>query len=255
MTGLGRRAALAVGCVGMMMAAGLGAAQAAEHAVHWGYKGEAGPAHWGRLAEDFAACGEGRMQSPIDLAKTTIAADVAVDVAYQPVPLTVVNNGHTLMIPAEGGGRLTAGGVTYDLLQFHFHTPSEHVLDGKPAVAEGHFVHKAADGSLAVLGVLYRKGANNPALATIGRHAPKADETETTTLTIDPAALLPADRGVIHYMGSLTTPPCTEGVHWFVLDTPVTLDNKTLRVLSKRMGHNARPAQEINNRLVIAPVE
>lgn len=253
---------VATAAMGLVLGLGLATGQtwAAEdgHAPHWGYKGASGPAHWAELDPAFAACGAGHMQSPIDLGQETLAAPVEITLDYSPVALEVVNNGHTLMVPAEGGGTLTANGVTYRLLQFHFHTPSEHVIDGKPAVMEGHLVHRADDGSLAVLGVLFKKGPRNRALYTLSRVAPRdAGETRTGRpgALIDPNAILPEDRGLYRYMGSLTTPPCSEGVHWFVLDTPVEVGRKALRTMARAMGKNARPAQALNNRLLVAPAE
>ncbi|SDH13900.1 carbonic anhydrase [Roseospirillum parvum] len=224
----------------------------ADEAPHWGYHGDAGPAHWGGLAPQFAACAEGQAQSPVDLAAASVGEPIDFELNVLPAPLSVLNNGHTVQFNMDNGSTLTAEGVTYNLLQVHFHTPSEHVAKGKPFNAEAHFVHQAEDGSLAVVGVLVKEGKANPTLASLFEHLP-AEEAEAQTFadtTIDANGLIPADSGLFHYSGSLTTPPCSEGVNWYVFTRPATASAKQLATLSGVLGANARPAQALNERAV-----
>jgi carbonic anhydrase len=149
---------------------------------------------------------------------------------------------------------MTSHGKDYTLLQIHFHTPSEHVTNGKPAPMEAHFVHKAADGALAVLGVFYVEGAENTALKAVFDNLP-GDPMEAAIkgVHINPADILPANSGFYRYMGSLTTPPCSEGVNWFVLKKPTTASKEQIAAMAKAIGHNARPVQPLNNRLLMEP--
>lgn len=233
-----------------------GAAAAESGAPAWSYHGEAGPTRWGALAAEYATCGSGRAQSPIDLG----AADrpgpqpkVAVD--YRPLPLTVLNNGHTVQVEVGNGSRITVDGKAFELLQFHFHTPSEHVVDGKPFPAEVHFVHRAADGELAVIGVFVADMPGNPALAQVVAHAPAGRSPAMTYswVTLDPAAVMPAPTSFWSYVGSLTTPACGEGVRWMVQRRPLALSKEHLAALRAAMGENARPVQPVNGRMVAAP--
>lgn len=221
--------------------------------IHWGYHGEIGPAHWGDLDPAFAACAEGQAQSPIDLAAAETGEPVEFEMNAYQAPLTVLNNGHTVQFNLDNGSTLSAEGKTYNLLQVHFHTPSEHVAKGKPFNAEAHFVHRADDGTLAVVGVLIREGTANPTLASLFRHLPK-EEAEAETFpgtTIDPNGLIPRRTELFHYTGSLTTPPCSEGVNWYVFATPATASAKQIATLAGVLGANARPAQPLNDRAVL----
>lgn len=231
------------------------AAWAAETGHHWAYKGAQGPEHWGDLSTEYASCSTGRMQSPIDLAEADTNGAVDYSVDYKATPLTILNNGHTVQVNMEAGGKLMASGVAFDLAQIHFHAPSEHVVQGKHYPLEAHFVHKSADGTLAVLGVFIEEGADNAALAAIIDHLPQ-EKSEPKTFSetqIDPNNLLPENRNIYRYAGSLTTPPCSEGVKWHVLSSPVTASKEQITKLSAVMGMNARPVQERNLRLLVAP--
>lgn len=249
-------AALRTACAAVCMMAAT-AALASEVRTRWTYEGEEGPERWGDLAAEYASCATGQMQSPVDLAEAEAAGSIAYTVEYDAVPLTIVNNGHTVQFNVENGGRLSANGVDYPLVQVHFHAPSEHVVKGEHYPLEAHFVHRSADGVLAVLGVFIEEGAENPALAAMIRHLPRgASEPETFAGTaIDPNALLPADRSIYRYMGSLTTPPCSEGVSWHVLSHAVTATKEQIEELSGALRMNARPVQPLNSRLLIAPSE
>ncbi len=163
--------------------------------AHWGYTGHGSPEHWGDLAKEFQACKLGKMQSPIDLSAANVASNVKVETTYKPVELEILNNGHTVQFNVGNGSTLTAHGKIYDLLQIHFHTPSEHVVDGKPYPMEAHFVHKAKDGSLAVIGVLYKEGAENAALKPVIANAPmKETKAAKKGVQINPADLLPGQQ-------------------------------------------------------------
>jgi len=235
--------------------AGAGAALAAEgHAVHWTYQGHGGPAEWGELSPDYHACKVGAMQSPIDLKSANVSADVSIKTDYKPVELEILHNGHTVQFNVGNGSTLTTHGKTFSLLQVHFHTPSEHVADGKPYPLEAHFVHKADDGALAVIGVFYKEGKDNSALKAVFDNLPM-HETEAAKkgVTIDPSKMLPAKTDFYRYMGSLTTPPCSEGVNWFVVRTPDEASKAQIDAIHEAMGSNARPAQAPNNRLIVEP--
>jgi len=233
---------------------GIGKALASEGA-HWAYEGHGGPAEWGGLAPEYAACSMGKEQSPIDL-KQPVAAIMGDPVpAWRPLPLKVMNNGHTIQVDCTGGGTLALDGKSYDLLQFHFHHPSEHTVDGAVFDMECQFVHKAADGALAVLGVMIAKGAPNPALEAIWQVMPdKAGETATGTTLLDASMLLPQDVVTFRYAGSLTTPPCSEVVQWVVYRQAITASAEQLGRFAKLFANNARPVQPLNRRKLLLDV-
>ena len=191
---------------------------------HWSYEGATGPAHWGDLNPKFATCKLGKKQSPIDIGATEKAQLPPVEFHYAATPLKIVNNGHTIEVTCAKGSTLKIGDTTYELLQFHFHTPSEHTVAGKPFDMEAHFVHKDAKGTLAVVGVFLEKGRPNAVIALVASFMPNVagKEVEVPGLAVNAAHLLPFDKSQYAYSGSLTTPPCTEGVQWRVLKTPVT---------------------------------
>lgn len=226
----------------------------AESAKPYDY-GTMGPEKWGQLHPDFATCEKGDMQSPIDLAGANAKAAVEYTVNYLPGPLTVSNKGLTIQADFAPGSSLTSGGTKFDLIQIHFHTPSEHAIAGKRYPLTGHFVHASADGRLAVLGVMFEEGAANAELAKILAATPdqKSEPKAVAGQSIDPNRLLPTDRAIYRYMGSLTTPPCSEGVNWHVLSQPLTASEEQIEQFGELMGSNARPIRAINNRLVIAP--
>lgn len=223
----------------------------AEASVHWGYEGERGPAHWGDLAPEFATCATGRAQSPIDLAGNPTRDRAAAPLAfrYQPTPLAVKNNGHTLQVDYAPGSSATINGDRYDLLQFHFHAPSEHTVNGRPAAMELHLVHRNAAGKLAVVGVLIEAGAANPELARLWENAPTEEGTSAPNGSINAANLLPASQGTLyHYTGSLTTPPCSEDVDWNVLAVPIQASPAQIAQFRQLYDGNARPVQALNRR-------
>ena len=223
--------------------------------VHWTYSGHGGPEQWGELKPEFATCRTGKMQSPIDLAQANTAGQIPVNADYKPAPLTILNNGHTLQVNFPAGSTLTSAGHEFHLVQLHFHTPSEEAINGKRFPMVAHFVHKDANGALGVLGILFEEGAANAELAKIIAAAPKHESAAIPVagMTINPADLLPPVLNVYRFQGSLTTPPCSEGVNWHVAQTTVTASADQLRAMNAIMGHNARPLQALNGRLVVAP--
>lgn len=231
-----------------------GQAQASGAGPQWGYDGPDGPAHWGGISEDYKACGAGKMQSPVDLSHANATSGVDVAFAYKPVALNIVNNGHTVKFNVNNGSTMTSHGKTFNLLQVHFHTPSEHPISGKPFAMEAHFVHQAADKSLGVIGVFFNEGAENGALKEVIANAPKKashSAHDVHGVTVDLRSILPATPSFYRYMGSLTTPPCSEGVNWFIVKQPIEASKAQIAAMTAAFGHNARPAQAANNRLIL----
>ena len=227
----------------------------AEDAGLWSYEGDTGPAEWGDLSAEYATCKIGLMQSPIELGPGGAAAALEYERDYRSVPLNVWNNGRTVVLTARGGGEMHTAGTDFALMQVHFHTPSEHTLNGDSFPAEIHFVHQAAVGQLAVLGVLLTEGEAHPELDKLLPHmtAEPDEPVNVDGVSFDPAALLPRDAAVYRYTGSLTTPPCSENVAWHVLSEPVTASAEQIAALIEVMGENNRPLQPANNRLIVNP--
>ncbi len=232
-----------------------GAASHEVKAVHWSYAGEDGPENWGGLSEDYAACATGTAQSPIDLTQPGLASDTALSVDYASGPLEIFNNGHTVQINSAPGSTMNNGEKDYVLLQLHFHTPSEHTVDQLRFPLEAHFVHRADDGGLGVIGVLFEEGAHNDALSPVLANMPQdvSELHKIDGVDFNPSDLLPADLAVYRYSGSLTTPPCSEGVAWHVAANVLPASSDQLNALRAVLGENARPVQPINQREITAP--
>ena len=254
-----RRTLLRHLCVGAMGApllayAAQSTAKAAEHAgaPHWGYTGDAGPEHWGALAPDFKTCSFGKQQSPVDIAGPIEAKLGDLEIAYQAAPLRILNNGHTVQINYAPGSSLTTRGRSYEVVQFHFHTPSEHTVSGRHYPMELHIVHQTAAKELAVLGVFLDAGTANTALAPIWDAMPmhEAPEASVPGVTINVKSLLPASLAYYEYLGSLTTPPCTENVLWLVARTPVSVSEAQIAKFKQAFPMDARPVQPLNQRFV-----
>jgi carbonic anhydrase len=229
------------------------ASQAQAEGEHWTYGGQGGPAKWGELDQTFATCKLGKVQSPIDIRGAKAADLPAIKFDYKPSALKLIDNGHTIQVNYAPGSSIDVGGTRYGLLQFHFHKPSEEKINGKSHAMVAHLVHQGADGKLAVVAVLLDKGGANPAISEIWKNLPKEKEKEISTkATIDAAALLPGDKGYYTFQGSLTTPPCSEGVRWFVLKTPVKIAASEITAFGKLYPMNARPAQPLNGRALEA---
>ena len=222
-------------------------------AADWGYAGAHGPDHWSTLSADNALCGAGAFQSPFN-----IVADLQADLPdlafhYGAVPAEVTNNGHTLVTTAGPADGVRIGETDWTLLQLHFHTPSEYLIDGKSYPMELHLVHQAADGRLAVIGVMIAEGPANPAIAALWDVAPyDAGVTNGGAATVALRDLLPSNHSYIRFMGSLTTPPCTEGVNWHMMITPITASAEQIAAFRSVFSNNARPVQPRNGRLVVA---
>lgn len=229
------------------------AEKAGDHgAPHWSYKGAGAPEHWGDLQPDFRICGLGLEQTPIDLNTSVSAGLGSVEPSFQAMPLRVVNNGHTIQVNCDAGSGTRINDKPYELLQFHYHHPSEHLLSGVRFDLECHFVHRSAAGELAVLGVFIRPGAHNPALDVIWNAMPSTEGPELKPgSTVRPADMLPRGRGYYRYFGSLTTPPCSEGVLWTVYKDPIEASSEQVRRFAALFPVNARPVMPLNRRFLL----
>jgi len=227
-----------------------------QHKTHWGYEGKGGPDQWGTMKKEYLACGEGTQQSPINInGKNAVAAKVGdITFNYKASPLEIVNNGHTVQVNFTPGSSIQFKGKTFELLQFHFHSPSEHQIDYRYSDMEAHLVHKSADGELAVIGVMLNRGASHPVMDAIWEYFPYEINAPTTIVgaTINAADLLPANRNAYyHYMGSLTTPPCSEIVNWIVLQDSINVTEKQVTTFVNALGENNRPVQPMHRRHVV----
>lgn len=225
-------------------------------ASNWSYGGETGSDFWGELDPEFQTCSLGKAQSPINIEGSGFSLDVgSLELNYQDTPLTIVNNGRTIGVNYQPGSSLTLDGEKYELLQFHFHQPSEHLFSGKAAEMEAHFVHQnPTTGDLVVLGVLMSPGQSNPALKAIWQQIPSSDSrtSQISDLTINALQLLPENsRHYYRYQGSLTTPPCSEIVTWLVLKQPISVSKSQLSSFEQIIGNNARPIQALNQRALL----
>lgn len=228
-----------------------------EHAApHWTYDGRSGPRYWGDLDHAFEECLAGRSQSPIDISSATDAALEKLDFSYAPTPLNIVNNGHTIQVNYAQGSYVTIGRKTYDLLQFHFHSPSEHTVDGAPYDMVAHLVHSSRDGELAVVGILMKTGRKSTVIGDIWSHMPKKEGAAQSIrgVTIDASDLLPHLSGYYAYSGSLTTPPCSEGVRWFVMLAPHSVSSRQVRQFVNIFPRSTRPIQPLNGRNIRADI-
>ncbi|MEA5567222.1 carbonic anhydrase family protein [Anabaena sp. UHCC 0399] len=223
---------------------------AGEGTPDWGYGGAANPTQWAQISHDFALCELGRDQSPINLVSAIKEKLQPIFFNYKPTPLVVVNNGHTLQVNYAPGSTITINGEKYTLLQFHFHTPSEHTIGGKAAAMELHLVHRNDAGQLSVVGIMMKEGAANRLINEIWQYIPAVGETKTVSRTINAAAFLPNTKAYFSYPGSLTTPPCSEGVRWNVLVEPITVSKEEISIFQKLYQVNARPIQPVNGRVI-----
>jgi carbonic anhydrase len=220
---------------------------------HWSYTGEGGPGRWGDLEPDYATCKTGKRQSPIDIEDPRPAELPAIHFHYQVTTLKIINNGHTIQVNYEPGSTMTIGEKQYSLVQFHFHHPSEEKIFGKQFDLVAHLVHKDAQGNLAVVAILFKSGQANPFLDLLWKHIPKeaGKEVVNKKISLNVADLLPPDRDYYTFMGSLTTPPCSEGVTWYVLNNPVELSPAEIATFAKFYPDNARPIQPTNGREIL----
>jgi len=223
------------------------------HGPHWGYTGADGADNWGKLHPDFALCANGKNQSPINITNTLDAETPAITFNYQANGGEVINNGHTIQVNFAAGSSMNLRGTTYHLKQFHFHAPSENLIDGKSYPLEAHLVHADDKGNLAVVGVMYNIGAANDAVSAAWAAMPeKADGKATLAQAINGMTLLPSNQDYYRFNGSLTTPPCSEGVTWLVMKEAMTVSQAQVDQFTKVMGGiNNRPVQDVNARPVL----
>jgi carbonic anhydrase len=223
-------------------------------AAHWSYQGAGGPQRWDKLNPEYRMCADGKRQSPIQIDSSTTLVGPAepLQFNYQPSAGTVVNNGHTLQVDVEGDNTLTVRGNTYRLLQFHFHHPAEEMVNNRGFAMVAHLVHRNLQGQLAVVAVLMDPGQASPLIHKVWTYLPLEvnDRVRVPAATIDLKELLPQDQRYYQFMGSLTTPPCSEGVLWMVMKTPATLSNDQLKLFGQLFPNNARPIQALNGRIV-----
>ncbi len=231
------------------------------HGVHWGYEADNGPDDWSSMNPEWILCAEGLEQSPIDLANATeielpgveihTPSEQEVEMLNQAGVIDALDNGHTIQINSKTGETMTVGEKTYVLVQFHFHAPSEHTVDGEHLPMEMHFVHQAENGALAVVGVLIEEGAQNPGIAPLWAQLAEAPGTETTVQIPAEFAdhIFSGDAtGIYHYDGSLTTPPCSEGVEWYVRKAPTQFSKDHIAAFTAIYDNNSRPVQALNDR-------
>jgi len=220
---------------------------------HWGYTGHEGPDAWGSLSPKYKECSEGKNQSPINVVHSMEANLEPLTLDYKSGSMDIVNNGHTVQVDLSAGNTLTIDGTVFELKQFHFHTPSENEIEGKVYPLEAHFVHLDKDGNIAVLALMFEEGEENKALAKEWAHMPK-NAGDKIELKLDgiAKAMLPENLEYYRFNGSLTTPPCTEGVRWFVLKTSVTVSKAQVEQFAAVVHqHNNRPIQPLNARMIV----
>ena len=229
--------------------------------VHWSYEASEGPQAWATLSPVYALCGTGKSQSPVNLVSKAHSESSPWKIDYRPFSLHIahhenvqelINNGHTIQVTPVSGSTLSLGSKNYELKQFHFHTPSEHTLNGKHFPMETHFVHQASDGSLAVIGVLVQEGKHNANFDQLIRHLPNSPGEMKThdSVQIDLNLHIPNTNSAYHYIGSLTTPPCSENVQWMVLQKHVSMSKEQIAAFASRLKNNNRPTQPLNERQI-----
>jgi len=229
----------------------------AQWKTYWTYDGATGPAHWGDLDPDYTPCKVGKEQSPVDIRSAEKAELPALRFEYKSNPLKyLVNNGYTIRVnyhDAPGSGNfLIVGDKRYQLTQFHFHRPSEEYIHGKPYDMEVYLMHQANGGEIVGVTGFLKAGQENATIRQLWEHMPKTagNEQEIPGVVVDPVGLLPRDTSYYMYRGSLTAPPCTEGVTWFVLKTPMEISAKQINAFAKLYPHDVRPLQPLNGRVV-----
>jgi carbonic anhydrase len=220
-------------------------------ASQWDYSGVDGPESWGRLSSDFAKCSSGVRQSPIDIRDGFKVELDAVKFDYKPSAFRVIDNGHTVQVNVEPGNSIEVMGRRYELVQFHFHRPSEERIDGKQFDMDVHLVHRDIEGRLAVVAVLLERGSAQPLVQSVWNNLPlEKGEELAAPGPMNPVDLLPTERSYVTYMGSLTTPPCSEGVLWMVMKKPVPVSPQQIDIFSRLYPMNARPIQSASGRMI-----
>lgn len=219
----------------------------------WTYRGEHGAEHWAEMKREWAVCSSGQRQSPVDIVAAKAGPAVPLRFDYRPSALRIVNDGHTVRVRLANGSKLYMGNEALSLQQFHFHTPGGDKLRGEEFPMGMHFLHKSASGRLVSLVLLFRQGAENPALKALLPHMPVQGlpEQSLAQVQVDPAEWLPMSKGYYRYEGSLTAPPCTEGVLWLVMKQPLDISAAQLAALHRLFPDNARPVQALHGRQVL----
>lgn len=221
------------------------------HDVHWAYGGDTGPDSWGMLKPDFKTCMMGKRQSPIDIRDGIKVQLEPIQFEYRPTPFKVLDNGHTVQVNLEPGNGITVLGRRYDLVQFHFHRPSEERINGRQYEMVAHLVHKDSEGKLAVVAVLMDQGMAHPMVQLVWNSLPLEKGAEQySPVMLDMNMMLPESKQYYTYMGSLTTPPCSEGVLWMVMKQPATLSREQISVFARMYPMNARPIQSAAGRMI-----
>jgi carbonic anhydrase len=220
---------------------------------HWDYAGPEGPAHWADIGPAYDLCRDGREQSPINIVHSRPAKLAPLLLNYVPVQLRILDTGHYVQINSPNGGSLNIGGKSYPIVQFHFHHPSEEVIDGHSYSMDAQLLHTDAQGHAAVVAILFTVGKENSFVQVLWDHIPNRLGLEDVPagVTFDLSGMLPTSRDYYSYAGSLTTPPCTEGIRWYILETPVEISAAQLAVMAKLYPHNARPLQPLIGRQVL----
>lgn len=241
---------LAIGAIALSGCASTGH----DHAHAWGYEGNVGAAHWGDLKPEYAACKLGKNQSPVNIAATKPSKLSPIKFNYKNSPLKIIDNGHTIQANLASGSSISVNGKKYNLIQIHFHQPSEETVDGKAYPMNAHLVHKNAEGKLAVVGVFMKEGKENAFVKTLWSNIPqqKGKEIAVSNVSINLAKFLPKNKHYYSYTGSLTTPPCSEEVTWMVLRTPIEMSKEQIASFGKYYSNNARPVQPLNDRVIKA---
>jgi carbonic anhydrase len=230
---------------------------AAQTSAPWDYEGKRGALAWGKLDPAYKTCSEGHEQSPIDIHGAHLnKALEPIEFHYIGGPVTLEHDGHTIIVHVDPGSYIIAGGVRYNLVQFDFHHPAEEAVKGKLTDMDIQLLHKSADGKFAVVVIRLAEDRTTPpnaVLAALWPHLPtKAGDTEKVTEMINPGGLLPPDKGYWTYIGSLSVPPCTEDVHWFIFEQPVTLSRDQLLTFGALFKVNSRPLQDPHGRRIEA---
>ena len=243
-------AALLFGIIFVTLQAG------AQSSTAWEYQGKKGALVWGKLDPAYKGCSAGHQQSPIDIRGAHLNRSLQpIEFHYKAGPVTEFNDSHTVVVRVNPGSYILAGGVRYDLVEFDFHHPGETAVKGKLSDMEVHLLHKSAEGKLAILSVRLVEDTSNPnaVLAALWPHLPKNEgQSEKVTELVNPGGLLPSNRGYWTYDGSLSTPPCTEGVRWFVFEQEVNLSRDQLRIFANMFHINTRPLQDLHGRRIEA---
>ena len=223
---------------------------AQEDKPDWEYGGESNPTHWHELAPEFETCKLGRAQSPINIDSYQEGEPAKIEFNYQPATAEVIDDGHTIQVNYEPGSTVKIDNEVYELKQLHFHTPSEHRIDDEASAMGVHFVHQNEAGELAVVGVMMNSGAENPVIASIWDAIPDRNKQQSGEVALNAANLLPGDKTYWSYSGSLTTPPCSEGVSWNVLSEPIELSPEQIATFESIYSYNARPIEPLDGRAV-----